>query len=130
MKTSEVEAALAEMDYEIVENEFGMELPVSIPAAFACDPEATLAVDELEAELERKNIGMFVEYTNRSDDGRWKFNFELYTHDAKRIAAKMWPDALRVYPREQGPTLGELAQITSAVESAFETSLTHDPIDD
>lgn len=129
MKTSEVEAALAEMDYEVVENEFGMTLPVSKPAGFACEPDATLDVDELEAELDRKDIGLFAEFTNRSDDGRWYFNFELYTRDAKRIAAKMWPDALRVYPREEGPTLGELAQITSAIERAFGTTLTHDPID-
>lgn len=131
MKTSGVEAALAEMDFDIADNDSGMKkLPVSKPAAFVCEPEATLAVDELEAELDGKDIGMFDTYTTSNSDGRWYLNFEVFTEDFNRVLVKMWPDAVRVYPREDGPTLGELAQITSAIESAFETSLTHDPIDE
>ena len=129
MKTTQLEAAHEEMSYETFEGDFGNEQSVSYPAGFACSPNATLDVDAFEAELDRKGLGMFSEYTNRSENGRWRFDFEIYTRDYKRIAAKMWPDTLRLYPREDGPTLGELAQVTSAIERTMDTTLTHAPID-
>jgi len=130
MKTTQLEAAHEEMGYETFEGQFGNDQSVSYPAGFACSPDATLDVDALEQELDRKGLGFFAEYTKRSEDGRFRFDFEIYTRDYKRIVGKMWPDALRLYPREDGPTLGELAQVTSGIERTMDTTLTHDPVDD
>lgn len=131
MKTSGVESAIEEMDYEIVENCAGIEMPLSKPAAFRVDPQAELNQDALKEALESKDMGMFAEYVNHNDEtGRWYFKFEVYGHEYKRIQAKMWPDALRVYPRENQPDVPELAQITSAIEQSMDCTLHHDPIDD
>ncbi len=130
MKTSGVEAALDEMDYVVSETQFGMEVPASIPAAFKIDPEATLDEEALKDRLESKNLGMMSEYVRHAEDSeRWFFDFEVFGRDYKRIHLKMWPDTLRIYPRENQPELGELAQITSAIEQAMECQLHHNPID-
>lgn len=130
MKTTGVESAIGEMDYEVSENQFGMEVPLSIPAAFSINPEATLDEDALNQELEKKDLGMFDRYTKEiGENGRWYLNFEIIGHEYKRINVKMWPDNLRIYPRENQPDVCELAQITSAIEQAMDCSLEHDPID-
>jgi len=130
MKTTQLETAHAEMCYEMTDNEFGMDLPVSIPCGLSCDPSATLDVDAFETELDGKEMGTLDLHTSHNDDNdRWFLDCEIYVREShKRIKMKCWPDAARVYPREDGPTLGELAQITSAIEAAFETTLHHDPI--
>ncbi len=130
MKTSGVEAALEEMDYVVSETQFGMEVPASIPAGFKVEPEATLDEEALEERLESKGLGMFSDYSKHAEDSeRWFFDFEVLGRDYKRIHLKMWPDSLRIYPREDQPEPGELAQITSAIEQAMDCQLHHDPID-
>ena len=124
MKTSELESAYEEMEYTVSENSFGMEMPASIPAQFACDPEATLDADALEDRLEAKDLGVYIEF-----DRARSLDFEVYGRDYKRIGVKMNSRSVRVYPRENEPTLGELAQITSAIEQAMDCSLSHDPIE-
>ena len=130
MKTTGVESAIEEMDYGVVENQFGMETAVSTPAAFSIEPEAKLNEEALEAELEKKDLGMFAEYTTHAKDSdRWYFKFEIIGHEYKRISAKMWPDGLRLFPRENQPDVGELAKITSAIEQSMNCELHHDPIE-
>ncbi len=130
MKTSGVEAALDEMDYVVSETQFGMEVPASIPAGFKVEPEATLDKEALENRLETKDMGMFSDYSKHAENSeRWFFDFEVIGRDYKRIHLKMWPDSLRIYPRENQPELGELAQITSAIEQAMDCTLHHNPIE-
>ena len=131
MKTSGVEAAVVEMDYEEVENMAGVTMPVSKPAAFKVEPEADFDPEGLEQQLEKKGLGKFDEYDRHNEEtGRWYYKFEIIGEDYKRISVKMWPDALRIYPRENQPDVLEMAQITSAIERGMDCELHHDPIDD
>jgi len=130
MKTTQLENALEEMGYEIADSDFGMEFPVSIPCGLECDTPATFTdIDGFEAELEKKNMGTLDGHTVNNDGG-WFVDCDIYIKENyKRVKAKVWENSVRLYPREDGPTLGELAQITSAIETAFETQLSHEPID-
>jgi len=129
MKTTQLEAALDEMGYEMTDGEFGASFPVSIPCGLSCDPPATCDVDAFEDELDGKEMGALDSHTRHKEDERWFLDCDIYIRENyKRIKLKCWPDAVRLYPREDGPSLGELAQITSAIEAAFDTTLHHDPI--
>jgi len=131
MKTTELEAALEEMGYENHTNSItGMDMPVSIPCGLSCDPPATYDSEAFETELEKKDMGTLDSHFKEKDNGQFFVDCDVYIRDNyKRIKAKVWRESVRLYPREDGPTLGELAQITSAIEAAFDTQLYHDPIE-
>lgn len=130
MKTTGVENAIDEMDYEQVENSFGVTMPVSTPAQFVFTETAADNYDGIEAELDSKGLRSFREQIkNGAKRDGWYYNFEVIGRDYKRIAVKMWPNKIRIYPRENQPELTELAQITSAIESACGSGLEHSPIE-
>lgn len=132
MKTTHVENALDEMNYEIVENSLGVELPCSKPAAFDFEVRPELNPDRLDSVFSSKGFYLLDEYENHdSESERWYYKFEICsTDDYKKIQVKMWPDTVRIYPRENQPDLCELAQITSAIEEACSSSLVHSPIEE
>jgi len=131
MKTSEVEAALDEMGYENNTNSVtGMDMPVSIPCGLSCNQPATYTEEAFEVELEKKGMSTLDTHSRQKENGQFFVDCDVYIpENYKRIKVKIWQESVRLYPREDAPTLGELAQITSAIESAFDTQLSHDPIE-
>lgn len=131
MKTSHVEAALEEMDFEMVENGAGLELPSSKPASFSFTEPVELDEDRVYEGFRSKDFAVLTPFIKRKE-GSEKFVWEADLYTDKRMAktkVKIWRDSVRIYPREDGVELTELAQITSAIESAMNATLEHDPIE-
>jgi len=116
------------MNYEVVENMAGLELPVSKPAAFSFTEPATKDVERLEELLESKGLFLMEKFTRESGD-KFYVNCEVVGDDYKKITVKLWRDSVRIYPKENMPNIGELAKITNAIERAFDAGLEHDLIE-
>lgn len=131
MKTSHVEAALEEMEFEMVDNNAGLTLPCSKPASFSFTEPAELDESELEVALEKKGFFVITPWVKRQDDGpRFLWDGEVYIEERyAKISVKIWRDSVRIYPQEDGVELGELAKLTNAIETALNAPLEHDPIE-
>lgn len=130
MKTSDVESGLEEMDYRVSENSFGMEMASSKPAAFDFSDTPTKNLDGLKDELEKKGFGTHTDFQkDKPDSDRFYIDLEVYTQDYSKFTVKLWRETVRIYPGENGISKGELAQVTRAIETAFDAGLEHSPIE-
>jgi len=128
MKTSHVESALEQMSFDVTENSFGMEMAVSEPATLKFTESPKYDKDKINSAISNKNMAVIDEYEQTTDDS-WKYEFyavafEPYT----KLKVKMWPNSVNIYPKE-GPTIGQLAQLTNAIERSMNATLTHDTDD-
>jgi len=133
MKTSHVEAGIEEMGYEIQDGMGGVEIPVSIPAQFTCaDPTPNL--DRFDLALQARDMTRLPDRGVIESDvtDEWVFETEVLIKEKyKRLTVKIWHDGcVRIYPREDAPTVGQFAQLTKAIELGFQTYLEHEPLND
>jgi len=125
---ADVDAGLAEMGYEVVENQFGVSVAGSVPATYACDPPATGTGDDIVQAFESKTtVALDIRSLRHEDDSpRFYLHAEIHTADYRRISVKAWRDSVRIYPRERGISRGQLAETLAALEDGLQTHLTHD----
>lgn len=135
MKTSELEAALEEMDYETGCGSFGQDMSVSIPCQLRFVDDPIQNTRRFHVELYRKG------YTDLDTDPDQKFSNKPGPHYEGRICSREHYDRMKVLVFRGGlvrlfpldgwdVSIAELRDIVAAIESGFGATLQHYPIDD
>jgi len=124
---SDVDAGLDEMEYEVVESQFGLSVPCSVPATYACDPPATgTGGDIVQAFDSKTTVTLDIRQLKHWDgSSRFYLHAEILTADYRRVFVKAWRDCLRIYPRKERVSRGQLAETLAALEDGLHTHLTH-----
>lgn len=128
MDKDNIEGALNEMDFSIVDNGV-IQVPSSKPAAFTFEEPAELDVEKIEEELDDKDFAMLTPDYNIKENGEFYCYFDVMTDHYKKLSIKIWREDLRIYPHEDPPDKYELSRILHAIEDALSNNLTHDPIE-
>ena len=128
MDSDQLEAAINEMGFEMVDNGV-MELPVSKPAAFSFEEPAELNIDAIESKMGEHGFTVFDINTEQKDTGEFYAHFHILTDHYKKCSVKMWQGDMRVYPREDGLDTYEFSRIVKGIEETSGTAMVHDPIE-
>jgi hypothetical protein len=128
---ADVDAGLADMEYEVVENQFGVSMSCSVPATYACDPPATGTGDDIVQAFESKTtVALDIRSLQHEDNSpRFYLHAEIHTADYRRISVKAWRSCVRIYPREGGISRTHLAETLAALEDGLRTDLVYSPSD-
>lgn len=135
MKTSELEAALEEMEYKTYESQFGDERSVSIPAQLRFVDDPIQNTRRFHVELYRRG------YTDLDTDPDQKFSNKPGPHYEGRICSREHYDRMKVLVFRGGlvrlfpldgwdVSISELRDIVTAIEAGFGATLQHDPIEE
>jgi len=124
---SDVDAGLDEMEYEVVESQFGVSVPCSVPATYSCDPPATGTRDDIVQAFESKTTVTpdIRSLRHEGDSPRFYLHAEIHTADYRRVSVKAWRDCVRIYPPERGISRNQLAEMLAGLEDGLQTHLTH-----
>lgn len=130
-------SAHEEMAYETGTGSFEQSLSTSIPAQLRFTERPDQDTDRFHAALEFRGFSPLDHEPDRTMGGRTADRSTPYyegevcsREDYKRL--KIWVgrgEVVRIFPREDGPSVDELAAILEALEVGFDAPLTHDPID-
>lgn len=121
------------MDFRVVEGQFGTEFDTAIPCQLRFTGAVEQDTEAFHDALEERGFGpLDADPARRAGEASDPhYDGEIVSReDYKRISVRVFrDDAVRVYPRENQPTVDEVAAIIEALEEGFGASLEHDPIE-
>lgn len=133
-----LQGCLSEMDYTISENQFGMEVPASIPCQLRFVDDVDQDTERFHEALEERGYGSLDHDPDRTMGGRNASGDTPY-YDGEICSRehygrlRIWVgrrNVVRLFPREEFEvTEDELADIIGALEVGFDAGLAHDPIE-
>ena len=119
----DIEDGLAQMKFEIADDG-AIKLPLSTPATYEFENEATLDEAAFEAAIDDYGFSVFDTIVRENENGFY-YKTDLMTDHYKRIVVKVWKETANIYPKEKQTDHYELARIVHAIEDAFDAELTH-----
>lgn len=122
--TEKIEAGMAQMGFEMVDNG-NIEIPSSKPAMYAFTEPATYDPESFKEEIEQHDFGITGEVTTEKDSGEFYYFVEVVTDHYKSIKVKIWPDQVRLFPKEEGIDTYEFSRLIHAIEDGFGSDLEH-----
>ena len=122
--TDKIEAGLAQMGYELVDNGH-LELPMSTPATYVFTEAATYNPGAFAEAIEEYDFGIVGITTEQNDDGKFYYYADVVTDHYKKVAVKVWRDSANLFPKEDYVDTYEISRIIHAIENAFESDLEH-----
>ncbi|MFC6720939.1 hypothetical protein ACFQGT_00125 [Natrialbaceae archaeon GCM10025810] len=136
---SVAEAARGEMGYETFEGQFGNEQSASIPCQLRFtetpDQDTGRFHDALESRgfspLDHEPDRIWADKDERGRGDRPYYEGEVCQRETyRRIRVLvMRGNVVRIYPREDEPTVEDLRALIEALEEGFDAPLEHDPIE-
>jgi hypothetical protein len=125
-------AAHDEMDFTTTEGNFGQTFDTSIPAQLRPVSDPTPDFEHFHELLAEFGFASLDTHPTTERGEREFYDGEICSlDDYKRISIRTFRDGVvRIYPREDQPTVTELTHIIYALEQALDCTLEHDPIED
>jgi len=117
-----------EMDFSMVDNGFGLELPISKPATYTFQGETEKDVDALAYALADHDFTLHDVQHDEKEDGTFYCYGRVLTDHYKDVKVRVWNKKARVYPLdEEEPDRWEFVRIVKSIEEAFGAELEHTP---
>jgi len=120
-----IKAGMDQMGFEMLDNGV-MELPSSKPAMYAFVEPATYDAEAFKAEIKDHDFNITGDVTTENDSGEFYYFVEVLTDHYKTVKVKIWPEKVRIFPKENGIDTYEFSRIVHAIEDAFQAELEHE----
>lgn len=128
---SVVEGAAGEMAYKQYQSQFGGERNVAIPCQLRFTEKPVQDTELFHDVLAQYGFQPLDVDPDRKADQRQYYEGEILSEDYRRLRIVVFRgNVVRLFPREDGLTTHQLADVIYALEKGFNAPLEHDPIDD